>query len=129
VLVGLRDRQGRQEPQVELLTDPVDDSEGEPRRWLDRYGSLVEGDFAATIRDWRVVTPKDYERDFAMSRGYAPAFSGSPLSALSGRDRELTRYETPVEGLYLTGAGTFPGAGIWGASGRSAASVILQQHR
>ncbi|MEQ8718996.1 MAG: NAD(P)/FAD-dependent oxidoreductase [Acidimicrobiales bacterium] len=105
------------------------DPEGEPRRWLDRYGSLVEGDFAATIRDWRVVTPVDYERDFAMSRGYAPSFSGSPLSALAGRDRELTRYETPVEGLYLTGAGTFPGAGIWGASGRNAASVILQRHR
>jgi phytoene dehydrogenase-like protein len=42
-----------------------------------------------------------------------------------GRSTELTRYHTPVKGLYLTGAATFPGAGIWGASGRNAASVVL----
>ena len=30
-----------------------------------------------------------------------------------------------MPGLYLTGAATFPGAGIWGASGRNCATVIL----
>ena len=67
------------------------------------------------------MTPDVYERDFFMPRGYATSFAGGPLAALRGKDRELTRYETPVKGLYLTGAATFPGAGVWGASGRNAA--------
>jgi phytoene dehydrogenase-like protein len=74
-----------------------------------------------------VVTPVDYERDFGLDRGYAPSFAGGPLAALVGRDRELTRYETPVRGLFLTGAGTFPGAGVWGASGRNAARVVQRR--
>jgi len=46
-------------------------------------------------------------------------------AALAGRQPELSRYRTPVSGPYLTGAATFPGAGVWGASGRNAAAVIL----
>jgi phytoene dehydrogenase-like protein len=46
---------------------------------------------------------------------------------LRNKSPELTRYETPVKGLYLTGAATFPGAGIWGASGRNAALRILSR--
>ena len=97
----------------------------EPERWLRAFSSIVEPGFAEGIVRWRAVTPPDYERAFGLARGFAPSFSGTPLSALAGRDRELTRYETPVRGLYLTGAGTFPGAGIWGASGRSTARVVL----
>jgi phytoene dehydrogenase-like protein len=99
----------------------------EPARWLDAFSSLVEPGFLDGLRRWRVVTPPDYERDFGLEQGLAPAYGGTPISALVGRDRELTRYETPVRGLYLTGAGTFPGAGIWGASGRNAAHVILSR--
>jgi phytoene dehydrogenase-like protein len=99
----------------------------EPQRWLDGFASLVAPGFADGIRRWRVVTPEDYERDFSMDCGYAPSFGGGPLAALVGRDRELTRYETPVGGLFLTGAGTFPGAGVWGASGRNAAAVVLRR--
>ena len=73
------------------------------------------------------MTPDVYERDFFMPRGYATSFAGGPLAALRGKDRELTRYETPVKGLFLTGAATFPGAGVWGASGRNAARVILSR--
>jgi phytoene dehydrogenase-like protein len=29
--------------------------------------------------------------------------------------------------LYLTGAATFPGAGVWGASGRNAALTIIKE--
>ena len=43
-----------------------------------------------------------------------------------GREPELTRYETPIKGLYLTGAATYPGAGVWGAAGRNTATVILR---
>lgn len=34
-------------------------------------------------------------------------------------------YRAPLKGLYLTGASTHPGGGIMGASGRSAARVVL----
>ena len=44
------------------------------------------------------------------------------------KDPELTRYETAVGGLFLTGAATFPGAGVWGASGRNCAGVVLDTH-
>ena len=57
------------------------------------------------------------------------ASAGGPLAALRHRDPELTRYETAVPGLYLTGAATFPGAGIWGASGRNCATVVLARAR
>lgn len=36
-----------------------------------------------------------------------------------------SRYRTPIEGLYLCGAGTHPGGGIPGAAGRNAARVIV----
>ena len=36
------------------------------------------------------------------------------------------RYRAPLRGLYLTGASTHPGGGIMGASGRSAARVLLK---
>lgn len=71
------------------------------------------------------MTPDVYESQFQMPKGYATSFAGGPLAALIGRSTELTRYQTPVKGLYLTGAATFPGAGIWGAAGRNAASVVL----
>jgi phytoene dehydrogenase-like protein len=100
---------------------------GEPQRWLSVYADLLEPGFLDSVTAWRVVTPEDYERDFGMPRGYAPSFSGGPLAALVGRDRELTRYETPLPGLFLTGAGTFPGAGVWGAAGRNAAAVVLRR--
>jgi phytoene dehydrogenase-like protein len=99
----------------------------EPERWLAALGTLAEPGFLDGVRRWRVVTPPDYERDFSLTRGHAPSFAGGPLAALLGRDRELTRYETPVRGLFLTGAATFPGAGIWGASGRNAAQVVLRR--
>lgn len=39
---------------------------------------------------------------------------------------DLSRYRTPLKGLYLTGASTHPGGGIMGASGRNAARVLLK---
>jgi beta-carotene ketolase (CrtO type) len=37
----------------------------------------------------------------------------------------LSGYKTPIEGLFLTGAGTHPGGGITGVPGRNAAQVAL----
>ena len=97
----------------------------EPWRWLERLATLCEPGLLDSVRDWRVMTPPDYERKFSLARGYAPSFPGGVAAALTARQPELSRYRTPVRGLYLTGAGTFPGAGVWGASGRNTASVVL----
>jgi phytoene dehydrogenase-like protein len=99
-----------------------------PWSWLRRLASLGDPALLSAVRDWRAMTPPDYEREFAMPRGYAPSFPGSVVAGLLGRPRELSRYRTPVAGLYLTGAGTFPGAGVWGASGRNTAQAILSAH-
>jgi phytoene dehydrogenase-like protein len=104
-------------------------SSTEPGRWLDRYATLVQPGFLSGVRRWRAMTPDRYESEFHLPRGHAPSFAGGPVAALLGRRPELTRYETPVAGLYLTGAATFPGAGVWGASGRNAATVILRHAR
>jgi phytoene dehydrogenase-like protein len=104
----------------------------EPQRWLTKFGELVEVDQYATFADaldrWRLMGPREYESQFGMVRGYAPSFAGTPLTTMIGKDPELTRYETPVKGLFLTGAATFPGAGVWGAAGRNAAAAILRSH-
>ena len=42
---------------------------------------------------------------------------------------EWSAYRGPVPGLYLTGASTHPGGGVFGASGRSAARVVLRDLR
>jgi beta-carotene ketolase (CrtO type) len=42
---------------------------------------------------------------------------------------ELANYETPIEGLYLTGAGTHPGGSISGMPGRNCARVFLRSQQ
>lgn len=96
----------------------------EPTRWLRQWQELVEPGFVDSIIDWRVHTPRTYEAEFHLPRGHATSFAGGPLATLLGRDPELTRHRTPVTGLYLTGAATFPGAGVWGASGRNVARIV-----
>jgi beta-carotene ketolase (CrtO type) len=87
--------------------------------------TIAEPGFIDGLGEWRAMTPDRYEREFHLPAGHATSFAGGPLAALLNRQPELTRYETPVEGLYLTGAATFPGAGVWGASGRNAAMTVL----
>jgi beta-carotene ketolase (CrtO type) len=98
---------------------------GEPWRWLELFGGLCEPGFLDSIVDWRAMTPDVYEREFFLPQGHAASFAGGPLAALHSREPELTGYESAVPGLFLTGAATFPGAGVWGASGRNCATVVL----
>lgn len=99
----------------------------EPRRWLDLFASVCEPGLLDSIVDWRAMTPDRYESEFHLPAGHATSFGGGPLAALQNPNPELTKYETAVPGLYLTGAATFPGAGVWGASGRNCAAVVLQR--
>jgi phytoene dehydrogenase-like protein len=82
--------------------------------------------FAATVERMHVQTPLDLERELGLRRGNVmhvemsldQMFAWRPLPELAG-------YRTPLDGLYLTGASTHPGGGVFGASGRSAAKVLL----
>ena len=112
---------------LEVLFTPYNhewSTSGEPERWLTVLESLCEpGSFR--IDRWRAMTPDVYEREFLMHRGHTPAFAGAPLHTLVGRPPELTRYRTAIDGLYLSGAAAFPGAGVFGGAGRNAARAVL----
>jgi len=97
----------------------------EPERWLNLWADLMEPGALDLVTAWRAMTPDRYEADFAMHRGHTPSFGASPLAVFFGRQPELTRYRTPVDGLYLSGAGTYPGAGIVGMAGRNVADTVL----
>lgn len=120
--------EGRHVLSLEALYTPYAPTNGwsrvEPERWLEQFARWTQPGLLESIIDWRVLTPPDYEAQFHLPKGHATSFAGGPLAAFLGRDKPLTRYETPVEGLWLTGAATFPGAGVWGASGRNAAARI-----
>ena len=129
---AMRARDGQHVLSLEVLFTPYALAGGwagsaEPERWLGALAGLAQEEFLEGVGARRAVTPVEWESEFSMERGHALAFGRSPLALLAGRDPELTRYETPVSGLYLTGAATFPGAGVWGASGRNAASVVLRR--
>jgi beta-carotene ketolase (CrtO type) len=97
----------------------------EPRRWLELFASLCAPGVLDSVVAMRAVTPDVYEREFHLPLGHATSFAGGPLAVFRGKHPELTHYETAVTGLFLTGAATFPGAGVWGASGRNCAGVVL----
>lgn len=124
---------GRHVLSLEVLYTPYALRDGwagssEPERWLHRFAELCEPGLLDSVVEWRVMTPDVYEREFHLPAGHAASFAGGPLAAFRNPDPELTGYETTVGGLYLTGAATFPGAGIWGASGRNCATVVLAGH-
>jgi phytoene dehydrogenase-like protein len=97
----------------------------EPQRWLELFASLCESNVLDSVIEWRAMTPDVYEREFHLPAGHATSFAGGPLAVFRNKDPELTAYETAAAGLFLTGAATFPGAGVWGASGRNCAGVVL----
>ncbi len=117
---------------LETLYTPYSFTEGwestaEPERWLRQFESLVQPGFSESIEQWRTMTPARYETEFHLPKGHATSFGGGPLAAFLGTTPELTRYHTPIKGLYITGAATFPGAGVWGASGRNAAITVIKE--
>ncbi len=97
----------------------------EPKRWLQLWGSLLDDQDADVLVDrWRAMTPDRYEAEFGMHRGHTPAYAASPLATFVRKQPELSRHETSIEGLFLSGAGTYPGAGVFGAPGRNAAAAV-----
>ena len=79
---------------------------------------------------YEVLAPPDLERVFGLEGG--SIFQGEQDLAQMAFMRpcpELARYATPVDGLYLCGAGTHPGGGVMAASGHNAATRVLRDLR
>lgn len=86
--------------------------------------------FSGGVIDRLVQTPLDLERELGLHRGNVMHVE-TELDAMFGL-RPLpgwSAYRTPHAGVYICGASTHPGGGVWGASGRSAAAVVRRDLR
>jgi phytoene dehydrogenase-like protein len=91
-------------------------------------------EYAPNLKDLilhrQVITPLDWERDYGLTEG--GIFHGQ-----MGLDQLLFmrpvagygQYRTPIDGLYLCGAGAHPGGGVTGAPGFNAAREVLKDLR
>jgi phytoene dehydrogenase-like protein len=107
-----------------------DIAEQEADKLLDvvyRYAPNMRG----AITDRYIQTPLDLERTLGLVRGnvmhvemsFDQMFCFRPLP-------ELSSYKVPgIPGLYLTGASTHPGGGVFAASGYNTAGVVLSDLR
>jgi phytoene dehydrogenase-like protein len=78
----------------------------------------------------QVLTPLDLERQLGITGGHALHGEMSFDQLFTLRPvRGWADYRTPVDGLYLCGAGTHPGGGVTGANGRNAAREALRDRR
>jgi phytoene dehydrogenase-like protein len=76
----------------------------------------------------QLLTPADIEREFRITGGHwhhaelalDQFFMMRPVPGAA-------QYQTPVDGLYLCGAGCHPGGGVMGTAGRNAARQVLEQ--
>lgn len=86
--------------------------------------------FAASVQRMHVQTPLDLERELGLRHGNVMHLEMT-LDAMFGLrpDPQWANYRGPRDGLYLCGASTHPGGGVFGASGRSAARVLLRDLR
>jgi phytoene dehydrogenase-like protein len=77
-----------------------------------------------------VLAPPDIERVFGLAGGSIfQGEQGLDQMAFMRPSPLLAQYATPVDGLYLCGAGTHPGGGVMGACGHNAAQRVLRDRR
>jgi phytoene dehydrogenase-like protein len=103
----------------------------------ERYGDTCIENMAqfapnltGAILEREVLAPPDLEDIFGLQGG--SIFQGEQDLAQMAFMRPspmLAQYATPLEGLYLCGAGTHPGGGVMAASGHNAAQRILKDRR
>jgi phytoene dehydrogenase-like protein len=91
-------------------------------RTLERYAPGITG----MVEHQQVLTPLDLETSYGLTGGHI--YHGEPsLDQLFAMRPVLgwAQYRMPIDRLFLCGAGTHPGGGITGGSGRNAAREIV----
>ena len=79
------------------------------------------------IVDWSLFTPLDLERRVGLTDGNIRHLDIVPGQFLAQRPLAgWAHYRTPIENLYLCGAGTHPGGEVTGAPGHNAAHRIIE---
>jgi phytoene dehydrogenase-like protein len=74
-----------------------------------------------------VITPLDFETTYGFRGGHIHHGEMSLDQFFAFRPViGCAQYRTPIEGLYLCGAGTHPGSGLTGASGLNASREIIR---
>lgn len=94
----------------------------------DRTWQIAERAIGSSMKmvERRITGPEDWVAHNGNPMSNPNHISMSLDQLLSNRPSpSLSRYSTPIDGLFLTGAGTHPGGGITGAPGRNAAAVVL----
>jgi phytoene dehydrogenase-like protein len=95
-------------------------------RAVGRFAPNVPG----CVEQVHIQTPLDLERELGLYNGNVMHLEMSLDQMFMFRPAAgLATYRTPIPGLFLTGASTHPGGGVFGASGRSAARVVLKALR
>ena len=90
---------------------------------IERY---VPG-FAETVEVSKLLTPLDIEKQFLSAGGHWHHGELSIDQSFMMRPvHGAAQYDTPINGLYLCGAGTHPGGGVTGVPGHNAAQRILE---
>jgi phytoene dehydrogenase-like protein len=85
---------------------------------------------SASILYRQVLSPLDLERVLGISGGHALHGEMAADQLFTLRPvRGWAAYRTPLQGLYLCGAGTHPGGGVTGANGRNCAREVLHDRR
>ena len=78
----------------------------------------------------QLITPVDLQNDWGATGGHAMHVNeGFDQFAQWRPLYGIGRYATPIDGLYLSGAGTHPGGGVTGAPGANAAERLIRHLR
>jgi len=90
-------------------------------------------DYAPGIRSQilhsELLTPVDIESEFRINGGHWHHGELAMDQFLMLRPvPHSAQYASPVNGLYLCGAGSHPGGGVMGSAGRNAANAVLASH-
>jgi phytoene dehydrogenase-like protein len=93
---------------------------------LERFAPGLRGSIVAA----ELLTPVDMEQQFRISGGHWHHGDLAFDQFLMVRPVPgAAQYRTPVEGLYLCGAGCHPGGGVMGLAGRNAALQVLKSEK
>jgi phytoene dehydrogenase-like protein len=86
--------------------------------------------FWNAVEHRQVLTPVDLEETFGLTHGHIHHGEMSIDQLFTMRPvLGYAQYRTPIEGLFLCGAGTHPGGGVTGLSGRNAAREVAKTLR